>query len=79
MRGVSAQTVITVFRRKDGGNADISDTRDCTEIRRVSFGIPKDENAWISMVFGADGLITVKVRLSGGGCLTESFRTDYNC
>ena len=79
VRGVSAQTVITVFRRKDGGNADISDTRDCTEIRRVSFGIPKDENAWISMVFGADGLITVKVRLSGGGCLTESFRTDYNC
>ena len=77
--GSAAQTVITVFRRTDRATTDISDTRDCTEVRRVAFGIPKDETAWISMLLGADGLVTVRARLRSGTCLTESFRTDYSC
>ena len=77
--GSAAQTVITVFRRTDRATTDISDTRDCTEVRRVAFGIPKDETAWISMLLGADGLVTVRVRLRSGTCLAESFRTDYSC
>ena len=77
--GSVAQTVITVFRRTDGLTTDISDTRDCTEIRRVAFGIPKDETAWISVLLGTDGLVTVRARLKSGTYLTESFRTDYNC